>query len=142
VIRGLQIPAAFLAQIMAEARAAAPRECCGLIEGLWRGETAEALALHATENLAAGRDRFEIDPAAHIRLLRRLRGTERRIIGCYHSHPEGAALPSPRDRDGAAETDFVWLIAAPRGHTEGHINAFVFADDAFRRIDLCETLLA
>lgn len=138
MIRRLQVPAAFFAQIMTQAQAAAPRECCGLIEGIRRGETAEVLALHATENPSEASDRFEIDPAAHIRLLRRLRGTGREIIGCYHSHPEGAARPSPTDLAGAAEADFIWLIAAGCGNSAGEIAAFVFADGAFHPVAMRE----
>jgi proteasome lid subunit RPN8/RPN11 len=97
-------------QLADEARAAYPRECCGLIEGVRAGDSIEALALHPTRNLASASDRFEIDPAEHIRLLRTLRGTEREIVGCYHSHPDGEPKPSPRDRDGAHDENFVWLI--------------------------------
>ena len=68
-----------------------PRECCGLIEGERHGDTAVAVALHATRNLAEASDRFAIDPAAQFALLRALRGTGRDIIGCYHSHPNGHA---------------------------------------------------
>ena len=75
------------------------------------GDIIEALALHPTRNLASAPDRFEIDPAEHIRLLRALRGTGREIVGCYHSHPDGAPAPSPRDRCSAHDENFVWLIA-------------------------------
>lgn len=142
MIRRLQIPSHFLAQIMTDARAAAPRECCGLIEGIRRNDTAEVLALHPTQNVALAPSRFEIDPAAQIALLRRLRRTARDIIGCYHSHPDGAAAPSPTDHAGAADNDFLWLIAAPRGVSEGEINAFLFRDGRFHPIDLYETLSA
>ena len=102
---------ALRSQLAAEARAAYPRECCGLIEGVRAGDVIEALALHPTRNLATASDRFEIDPAEHIRLLRALRGTGRDIVGCYHSHPDGTPEPSPRDRDSAHDENFVWLIA-------------------------------
>ena len=106
----LALPKALRAQLADEARAALPRECCGLIAGTVDGGTARALALHPTANLGQGDDRFEIDPAEHIRLLRALRGTGRDVIGCYHSHPNGKAAPSQTDRAGAAEDGFIWLI--------------------------------
>lgn len=106
------------AQIAAEARNAFPRECCGLIEGTVSGTLAHALALHPCANLATAPDRFEIDPQTHIRLLRALREGPQRLIGCYHSHPNGTAAPSSRDIDGAGEEGFVWLIqAVERDHT-------------------------
>lgn len=97
---------------MRQARAALPGECCGLIEGAREGDAARATALHPLRNLAAEPDRFEIDPARHIALLRALRGTGREIVGCYHSHPNGRPELSPRDRRSVAGDDFIWLIAA------------------------------
>ena len=106
------LPQPLRAQIAVEARAAFPRECCGLIEGTREGEAVHAAALHPTANFSAAPDSFEIDPSAHIRLLRTLRGTGRRIVGCYHSHPNGRPEPSERDRASGGEEGFVWLIAA------------------------------
>ncbi len=126
-------------RLAAEAAAAFPRECCGLIEGVREfppplaGEVpsraqagrgaggcnvdktryeVRALDLHPARNMATRPDRFEIDPAAQFALLRRLRGTGREIVGCYHSHPNGAAALSPWDRQGAFEQDFLWLVIA------------------------------
>ena len=111
MIERLILPRELRDRIAAEAGAAFPRECCGLIEGRRDGDMAEAFASHAVRNLASGPDRFELDPAEQLRLTRCLRGTDRELIGCYHSHPNGRAELSPRDRAGAGEDDFVWLIA-------------------------------
>lgn len=119
-------------QLEREARAAFPRECCGLIEGVREGDAVRAFALHPVCNLAERDDRFEIDPADQFRLMRALRGTGRDIVGCYHSHPNGRVEPSPRDRDGAGEDGFVWLIAAFAGAQEAiAVKAFAFADGKF-----------
>ncbi|MGH6888194.1 MAG: Mov34/MPN/PAD-1 family protein [Rhizomicrobium sp.] len=115
-----------------EARRAYPRECCGLIEGVCDGSVARATALHPTANLAAAPDRFEVDPAAHIALLRRLRGSGRSVIGCYHSHPNGKSGPSARDLESAAEEGFLWLIAAlEKRDTEPHLAGFVSTGRSF-----------
>lgn len=112
MIETLILPQSLVGQIRREAAAAYPAECCGLIEGrVERPGVAQVLACHPTRNLAQSPDRFEIDPAAHIALLRGLRGTDRRLIGCYHSHPGGPAEPSVHDLGGAAEDGFIWLIA-------------------------------
>lgn len=112
-------------QIVHEARAAFPREGCGLVEGLRDGAELRATAIHPVPNLAEEPDRFELDPAKHIALLRDLRGTGRRIVGCYHSHPDGRAEPSARDRAGAFEDGFLWLIAAVDAEGRSALNAFV-----------------
>jgi proteasome lid subunit RPN8/RPN11 len=106
----LVLPISLQEQIAQEARAEFPHECCGLIEGERDGDTFQATTLHPACNLATENDRFEIDPAEQFRLMRKLRGTGRDIIGCYHSHPNGKAEPSARD--GESEDGFLWLIAA------------------------------
>lgn len=112
MISVLFLPDIVRAHLMKEARNAFPRECCGLVEGTVSGVHARACALHATRNLADEPDRFEIDPVVQFALLRRLRGTERGVIGCYHSHPNGRPGPSARDCAAAVDEGFLWLIAA------------------------------
>ena len=117
------------AQFAAAARAAFPHECCGLIEGVREGASVQVLALRPTANFSESPDSFEIDPAAHLRLIRELRGSGREIVGCYHSHPRGRPVPSDRDRARAGSEDFVWLIAALADEAaEADFAAFVDAD--------------
>jgi proteasome lid subunit RPN8/RPN11 len=123
----LDLPAALRARIAEEARAAAPRECCGLIEGVRGGEVIRATALHPARNLARDDDRFEIDPAGQFRLLRE----GRVVVGCYHSHPGGRAEPSPRDAEGAGEVGFVWVVAGADG-----IGAYLWDGAAFQPMRL------
>jgi desampylase len=106
------LPYSLRDRLVAEARAAYPRECCGLVEGVRDGEAVRALALHPVANVAedpAGG--FLIDPAVHLRLSRSLRGSGREIVACYHSHPDGRVQPSARDRASGTAEDFVWVIA-------------------------------
>lgn len=132
MIAALILPHALREQVAAEARGTFPKECCGLIEGMREKDAVRVTALHPARNLAGAPDRFEIDPAEHIRLLHGLRGTGRGILGCYHSHPNGRPEPSPRDLAAAAEEHFVWLIAA----VPGELGAFVYEGGAFRALGL------
>ena len=126
-------------QIGAAACAAFPRECCGLIEGVREGDIARMSAIHPARNLAEEDDRFEIDPGMHVDLLRRLRGTGREIIGCYHSHPNGRAEPSARDREAACDGNFLWLIAAVApwtGRQKVTFAAFEIGPDSQRAVSI------
>jgi proteasome lid subunit RPN8/RPN11 len=124
-------------RILDEARAAFPRECCGLIEGVRSDDTVRPRLLHATNNLATASDRFEIDPAEQFHLTRELRGTGRKIVGCYHSHPNGRAEPSLQDLEYTGEEGFIWLIAAVSVASEdGEISAFVYENRAFKPMTL------
>ncbi|HEV2561287.1 MAG TPA: M67 family metallopeptidase [Rhizomicrobium sp.] len=123
-------------RIAAEARAAFPKECCGLIEGTRKGQSAHATAIHPTSNLADAPDRFAIDPAEQIRVMRAAREAGRAIIGCYHSHPNGRAEPSAIDLENAFEEDFLWLIAAIEPGAEARLSAHIFRSGAFAPVCL------
>jgi proteasome lid subunit RPN8/RPN11 len=105
-------PAALLATIRRGAEDAYPEECCGLLIG--RDGDAGALLLERlapSANLAEDRRRrFEIDPALYWDLRRTLAGSRERLLGLYHSHPDGSATPSTADVAAAWEVDWIWLI--------------------------------
>ncbi len=128
--RRIELPPELAAAIKAQAGAAQPRECCGLLEGVWEGDVAWVLALHPARNLADRADRFEIGPQDHIAAQKAARANGHILIGCYHSHPAGRAEPSQTDLAGAGQDNFLWLIAA--GET---LAAFVYLDGGFTGAD-------
>jgi len=134
----LALSAGLRAQLAREARATFPRECCGLIEGSHDGVVVKAEVLHPARNLSGEADRFEINPADHFKALHAARERGQSIVGCYHSHPNGRAEPSPRDLDGAGEAGFVWLIAAIAGDAAPDVRAFVFDGSAFAETPIIE----
>ena len=126
--RILHIPDELAARVLIAASSAYPNECCGLIEGVDAADGLSATAIHEAENIAKDpRHRFLIDPQVQFDLMRRLRGADTRIIGCFHSHPNGEAKPSATDRAEAYESDFVYLIAggSPDVFT---LKAYLFTD--------------
>jgi proteasome lid subunit RPN8/RPN11 len=127
------------ADIIAAARTSFPRECCGLLEGIAHDDGWRLTAVHESRNIAEQPEQhFLIEPQMHIDLLRRLRGTERTVIGCFHSHPRGRAEPSSTDLLSAVEQDFLWLIAAGEG--EGfEVRAYVFTAAGFEAVPMIES---
>lgn len=76
------------------------------------GDAARIEHAIATANVADDPARaFEIDPAALFSVLRAERAGGPALVGHYHSHPNGCAEPSPRDR-AAAEPGKLWIIMA------------------------------
>ena len=108
------------AKLVEHARAAAPRECCGLLVG--RNSRVDECV--PTANVDPSPSRYQVDPAAHIELTRRLRGSPRSILGVYHSHPRGGDAPSPSDIAEAAYPDFIHLIISMVGAEEPRIRAY------------------
>lgn len=104
----VQISSAALQQIVAAAAASPDVEICGLLFGAADAiDRAEPCANVAADPVRA----FEIDPAALIKAYKAMRGGGPGLVGCYHSHPHGAAVPSPRDARAAAPDGWLWLIA-------------------------------
>ncbi len=130
-----------LAQLKAiadAAEAAYPAEACGLLVGVKRpGDHWRVSRTEPARNVAADPSRnFEVDPGLRIGLERELRGTDRRVIGHYHSHPDGPARPSATDLAKVYEPDLVWLIVAVAGGQAAQTLAYLARSDGtgFREI--------
>jgi proteasome lid subunit RPN8/RPN11 len=136
MIDTLILPNVLRVQIEREALAAFPRECCGLIEGIAEADALRATTIHPARNLSCEDHRFEIDPADHVAAQRAARANGHAIIGCYHSHPNGSAQPSARDKAGALEEDFVWLVCGVDQAAATHIAAFLYENGNFRALRL------
>ncbi len=106
--------------MLAEAAGARPKEACGLLFGT-RGQGVEGqeriTAIRPAANVAEDPTRhFEIDPATLIAALREERAGAGRaglaLLGWYHSHPVGEAIPSAQDRACASGDGRIWAIIA------------------------------
>jgi len=105
----LKISRDVLAGIRAEVAAAHPLEACGLLFG----EAGTIEDWEVSRNVAEYPEKeFEIDPATLFAALRAERSGGARLIGYWHSHPNGTAEPSERDRETAQNDGKIWLILA------------------------------
>ncbi len=105
----LQISRTQRQQLLDWAREAYPNECCGLL----LGKAGKVEQVKLTQNMAsAPLGEFEIDPSALIAAERSARQGGPAILGYFHSHPNGAEEPSPKDTDMAADDGRKWVIIA------------------------------
>ena len=117
---------ASLDAIFTQAAEAHPHECCGLL----LGEGGRITHAHPPANVPPDpATHFEIDPAALIAAYKAEREGGPRILGYYHSHPNGRAEPSPTDRASAAHDGKVWAIAA-----NGQVRFFRDGEDGFEAL--------
>lgn len=115
---------AALRQIADAAEAAYPGECCGLLVGRTHpNSTIEAVRAHPAANLGKQPNRFEIDPRLWVDLSRALGRGPLKVVGLYHSHPDGPAQPSAIDLEAAWGEELVWLIVSVSGGGEGSAQA-------------------
>lgn len=120
-----------LDEIRLRAEAAYPEECCGLLLGHEQGKDRILLSdAVASANLAAEPQRhFEVDPALYLRLCRAAAADSSgaRLVGLYHSHPEGEAAPSASDAAQAWQEGWIWLIVPLASGRAGTPGAFRLA---------------
>ena len=118
---------AVLASLIAHAREESPQECCGLLLG--RGdEVAEA---RRARNMASSpATRFVIDPKDHIDARREGRARGLEVLGFYHSHPGGGAVPSSSDLAEASYPGSVYAIVG-LGTEAPEVRVFEFANGNF-----------
>jgi proteasome lid subunit RPN8/RPN11 len=105
-MRIVELPQKLLRQIEDHGRAAYPNECCGFLLGGVpepEGPTRRILEVRPARNEFEGeqRRRFVIPPEELRTLERQLEGSDRGVVGYYHSHPDHPAQPSEFDRDHA-----------------------------------------
>lgn len=106
---GVEVSAQALTAMRAAARAAHPREACGIL----LGEDGRITAAVVTRNVhATPQSHFEIDPQALIDAHRAARGGGLSVLGYFHSHPAGPPEPSATDRAMASGDGRVWAIIA------------------------------
>jgi proteasome lid subunit RPN8/RPN11 len=106
----LAISRALLDEIRAHAAEEPDREVCGLL----LGHDAQVRQVCRCRNVAGDpARRFEIDPAALIAAYRAARSGAPGLIGHYHSHPAGQAIPSACDAEMADPGSFWLIIAGP-----------------------------
>jgi proteasome lid subunit RPN8/RPN11 len=86
-----------------------PNEACGLLLGHREDSRAEVLRVWPAANLLARVDRYEIAPETVLGADRAARDAGRLLLGAWHSHPGGVAIPSATDRD-QAWPDWCYLI--------------------------------
>ena len=133
----IEIAAKALADCAARASESYPEEACALLEGTTDSRVVRVARVHFADNVAADRRRrFEVDPRLLLRLHRTLRDGATSIVGVWHSHPNGVAVPSGTDYAQAYDAELAWIITAVTADGPGQARAYRVGTDAFSEIVL------
>ena len=103
-----------LDRIVAQARAEAPNECCGIV-GTRDGQ---AVSLYPVRNAAASPLRYEIDPRDQLRVFEALDDAGLEVGAIYHSHTRSAPEPSQTDVNLAFYPEAVYVIVGVAGEAD------------------------
>ena len=120
------------AQIVDHARAARPREACGLLAGR-DGRVERIYPLPNTEKSPV---RYLADPQAQVDAMLEIEERGDEIVGIYHSHLDAPAYPSPTDVAMAAYPDAVHLIVSLTQGDSPVLGAFRIRDEEIEEVDI------
>ena len=112
-----------LDQIVEQARAEAPNECCGMIAS----KNGAAVEVHPARNAAASPLRYEMDGMEQYRIQAAIEDAGRELGAIYHSHTRSAPYPSQTDINLAFYPEALYLIVGVAG-AEPEVRGFRIVD--------------
>ena len=113
-----------LDEIVAQARAEAPNECCGIVAT----RDGEAVELFKTRNAAASPLRYEIDSKDLLHAYTAIDDAGLDVGIIYHSHTRSAPKPSQTDINLARFPDAVYLIVGVQDPGREELRAWYIDD--------------
>ena len=123
----LTIDSKILEEVIEHAKAAYPKEGCGLIS---------ARRFIPIRNIAHTASEFEMDPAELIKVFRELRTAGEELVAIYHSHPHGPLRPSDTDIERAYYPETAHLIVSLADPKHPRTAAFRIANGEALEIEL------
>lgn len=97
-----------LERLVAEARAGAPLEVCGVLAADGEGVS----AVYPLTNTAASETYYSLDPEEQFAAYQQARAEGLDVVGAYHSHPASPARPSETDIAEAHDPGGVYVIVS------------------------------
>ncbi len=124
------LAAALREEIVAHARAEAPREACGLLAGTddEARRVIRCANVHETPTT-----RYLIDPREQLRAFREMDQRSEELVAIYHSHPVSQPYPSPTDRAEARYPEAVYVLVSLRSG-QPEIHGYRITGDAVREV--------
>lgn len=116
----LQIPDNIFEQMVAQAKAEAPIEACGILAG--KDGTAEKF--YKMTNADQSSNHFMMKPEEQFKVTKDIRAAGRQMLAIYHSHPDSPARPSSEDIRLALTPDVVYVIVSTQ-NTEPAVKGFL-----------------
>ncbi len=110
----LLLPRQFANEIVQQAQAELPNECCGLLAGQIAASLGKVSRRYPLVNSAASPTEYLSEPKSMFAAVKAMRGEGLEILAIYHSHPSSAPIPSLTDLQRSYSSDVVNLIVSLR----------------------------
>ena len=126
----IRLKSADIEEIKQIAQKTYPHECCGVMVGSVENGVKTVTQLIPAENQRTDSpaNRYLITPDLLNELEKKLQGTDRAIVGFFHSHPDVPARPSAYDQDHAWPWYSYVIVSVNRGQA-GEIHNWKLRDD-------------
>ncbi len=128
----LELPKAFIEEMIAHALEDAPNECCGIIAG----QDGRAVKLFRAKNAEASPYRYSVDPQDLFRIYRECEEKGWDFLAIYHSHTASEAYPSPTDVRLAFWPEAYYLLVSLQDTANPVVRAFRIVDGAISEEEL------
>jgi [CysO sulfur-carrier protein]-S-L-cysteine hydrolase len=110
----------YVDEIIAQALAEAPDECCGILAGV----EGKVVKLYRATNKDHSPYRYTIEPTELIAFYRDMIEKGWELLAVYHSHTHTEAFPSPTDIESALPAQTVYLIVSLADSSRPAIRGF------------------
>lgn len=117
-VKGVQLFRSALERIVAHAEETYPQECFGFLLGHFSESRICVARPGRNVNTSRPHDRYEMDPQDFLQAQAEAEKWGGEIMGFYHSHPDGTAIPSAYDRKRAWEEYLYLIIPVSNGRAE------------------------
>jgi len=122
----LEIPRYIFEDMLEQARAEAPIECCGILAG----RHGRAQKLYRMTNAEHRHDHYKMAPEQQFEAVRDIRSSSLDMLAIYHSHPETPARPSAEDIRLALTPNVVYVILSLQPNNGATVKGFQIDDGA------------
>ncbi len=126
----LEIPNIIFEQMIAQVKAEAPIEACGILAG----SDNRVEKLYKMTNADKRSDHFMMEPTEQFKVVKDIRGSGLEMLAIYHSHPQTPARPSAEDNRLALTPDVTYIIVSLQNGDPPAVKAFLMENDSVTEV--------
>ncbi len=128
----LEIPTNIFEQMVAQAKALAPIEVCGILAG----NDSKVEKLYKMTNVDNSSNHFMMEPKEQFAVVKDIRSADLEMLAIYHSHPETPARPSAEDIRLALTPDVIYLIVSLRDAKAPAVKGFLLENGNVAKVSV------
>ena len=126
----LEIPNIIFEQMIAQVKAEAPIEACGILAG----NDNRVEKLYKMTNADNRSDHFMMEPTEQFKVVKDIRGSGLEMLAIYHSHPQTPARPSAEDNRLALTPDVTHIIVSLQNGDHPTVKGFLLENGSVAEV--------